>query len=541
MTIDELLIRIGVDASQASRINDIINQLNAGASRIGAEANEINRSLNGAANDVASSTERANNGISKLKLGMIALTAAVAVAARGLVSVFNSAIDSTADLYLSRGALFNISQNELEQARQYKLAMDKSGLAIDSIKNKIALNLAPEVTKLVGAFNKWMIVNKDLIANGITKIIQVVGKVIQVFVNLFRFFDKLISNTIGWKNAIIALGIVWAIFNRALLFSPIGIVIGLITALMLLVDDLMVYMEGGKSLFGEYWQPLIDGAKLAWKVVKLFWSLIKAIWLGDTEKIKKYGKDLFDAYVQYFSNLFDGIKSLLSSIFKNILVFFGMSESEASKVVDRIGKIFNFITNLVILPFKLAYDAIVAVMDMLGINAGDVVNAICAVFKTVFDVLVYPFKAAYDLIMGLFDVWEDDTSSFINKITDSFSLVSRAIIAPFKAGADWVKTQFLGSIESAINKVKGWLSYVGIDFDDNESVDEFNKKFSAESANAVTQSSINSSNKVINQGSTTNNITVNTSDTKVAADQIGNTFARQLENAKNNSVTAWGV
>jgi len=161
---------------------------------------------------------------------------------------------------------------------------------------------------------------------------------------------------------------------------------------MLLIDDLMVYMDGGDSLFGEYWQPLIDGAKLVYNTIKLYWNYIKAIWSGNSEEIKSISKKLFDSCIQIFVNLFNWIKSLLPAMLKSILTFFGMSESEARKVVDRIGKIFGFIFDLITLPFRKGYQLICGIMDLFGLDAGDVVNAIYIVFATLFDVITYPFR-----------------------------------------------------------------------------------------------------------------------------------------------------
>lgn len=150
-----------------------------------------------------------------------------------------------------------------------------------------------------------------------------------------------------------------------------------------------------------------------------------------------------------------------------LAMFFGMSESEASKMVERVGKIFNFIIDLITLLFRLAYDAIVSIMDMLGIDAGDVVNGIVVVFSTLFDVLTSLFRFAWDVISDLFDIWENDTIYLVDKIINSFASVGEKIIAPFKFAVDWIKDKFLGVIDRVTIKVKNALSFISISFDDD--------------------------------------------------------------------------
>ncbi|MWN31018.1 MULTISPECIES: phage tail protein [unclassified Gilliamella] len=515
MFLEEFLIKIGVDASKAGEITKVVNNLQAGANQLADTANSIQEDANKAIRETKKSTAEAGKAASQtksklfsLKMILVALAATAVLYGKKLIGAFNNAIDKAKELATKKGALFSISQKELKQAELYKREMSKTGLALDSIKTKIALNLAPALTNLIAGFRNWLTVNKELIADGITKVIKAVGMVIQIVVNFVKFIDKIVSGTIGWKNAVIAFGVAWAILNRAFLLSPIGKIILLITGLMLLIDDLMVYMNGGKSLFGEYWQPFIDGAKAAWEFAKTFWEFLKALWTGDTKKIKSLSKSLFDSIVSGFKSLIAGIKSLLSKAFKSILMFFGMSESEASKTVDRIGKIFNFIIDVITFPFRMSYKFICQIMDWLGIDAGDVVNAIGETFKAIWGLITRPFKEAWDFINKLFDIWEDDTTttteklgetlwaiwdfvtwpfraawdfvkdlfgSWVDDVSDTtkkfaetFLKVHESITAPFKKAMDWIKDKFYGFIDSVKSKVKGALSWIGLGGDDDE-------------------------------------------------------------------------
>lgn len=593
MVLEEFLLKIGVDASKTSEIATIIALLQSGADKLSDTANEMQDDLNKmiqqtqqSTDEASKSADEAKSKFSKLKLVLIGLTAVSVLYGKKILRAFNNVIDKAKELATKKGALFNISQKELKQAELYKREMSKTGLALDSIKTKIALNLAPALTNLIGGFRNWLTINKELIANGITKLIKFVGMAIQVVVNFVKFIDKIVSGTIGWKNAVIAFGVAWAILNRAFLLSPIGKIILLITGLMLLIDDLMVYMNGGKSLFGEYWQPFIDGAKAAWEFAKTFWEFIKALWSGDTQKVKSLSKSLFDSIVSGFKSLIAGIKSLLSKALKNILMFFGMSESEASKTVDRIGKIFNFIIDVLTLPFRTAYNTICQIMDWLGVDAGDSVNAIGETFKAIFEFWTAPFKAAWKLINDLFDIWEDDTTTTIDKIGETFwaifdfvispfeaawdlvkSLfkvwvgdvgdttkkfgetflkVHESITAPFKKAMDWIKDKFYGFIDSVTSKVKGALSWIGLGGDDDEvevtakrlTNTNIQAKLSTDGAKA---GSLMPANKNINNNNeVTINNTMNVTTPQEGFDNVYNIVDNTARRINDNTQTALG-
>lgn len=603
MFLEEFLIKIGVDASKAGDIAKVVSKLQTGANQLSNATNQMHSDVNRVIQETNRSTKEAGKSVdktrsklSKLKLGIAGLIAIGILYGKKLIGAFNSAIEKAKELATNKDALFKISKKELQQANQYQREMNRTGLAIDSIKTKIALNLAPALTNLIGGFRNWLTINKSLIADGITKIIRFVGLAIQVFVNYYKFLNMIITNTIGWKNALIALGVAWAILNRAFLFSPIGIVIGLLTGLLLLIDDLMVYMNGGNSLFGKYWQPFIDGAKAAWEFAKTFWEFIKALWSGDTQKVKSLSKNLFDLIVSGFKSLITGIKSLLSKAFKSILMFFGMSESEASKTVDRVGKIFNFIIDALTLPFRSAYNTICQIMDWLGVDAGDSVNAIGETFKAIFNLLISPFKAAWKFINDLFDIWEDDTTSLTDKIgdtlwaiwnfvtspfksawnfvtglftgwvndtdgmthkfADKFLKIHDSITKPFKMAIDWIQDKFFGFIDSVVDTAKKSLSWTGL-FDDEHEADnktvlikrqnqiKISPSASAsagviKNTNSNTTNNSNRNTNISNNNAVTINNTMNVTTPQEGLNYLNNLATGEIQKIADNSTTALG-
>lgn len=571
MILEEILIKIGVDASKAAEISGVINNLKTGFSEL---------------NNVA------------VTYGKM------------MWNAFNGAINNAQILALQKNALFDISEKELLQAEQYKSVMFKVGLAVETIKTKLALGLAPAVTDLISVFSDWLITNKELIADGINIIVKVVSNIIQVIKHFCEFLDLVITNTIGWKNAIIAFIAIWALFNKAFLLSPVGLVIGAITVLLLLIDDLMVYLKGGKSLLGSYWQPLIDGAKALWEHIKLIFQFIKALWSGDSEAIKSTSKKLISSIIQMYEGYINGIKTILSNLLKYIFVFFGMSESKASKTVDRIGKIFSYLFDLIIFPFRTLYKAICYIMDMLGLDIGDVINGIYLSLRRLCESIIAPFKAAWELVSSLFDIWEDDTTTFIDKICQTFKAILTFLLFPFvqlwqdieelgKAifacitsiftqcwqyikdgfkslvtdvseiftdlyeslinlvndGIDWIKNKFSALIDWFNNiysnlskkftsKFKKYFSWTGFFDDDKDkeqvktTIIEHTNSLNTNAANAAAMDRVSS--KVNNNAVTINN-TMHVSTPQEGFDNLNNLAKNEIQNVADNTQTALGA
>lgn len=571
MILEEILIKIGVDASKAAEISGVINNLKTGFSEL---------------NNVA------------VTYGKM------------MWNAFNGAINNAQILALQKNALFDISEKELLQAEQYKSVMFKVGLAVETIKTKLALGLAPAVTDLISVFSDWLITNKELIADGINIIVKVVSNIIQVIKHFCEFLDLVITNTIGWKNAIIAFIAIWALFNKAFLLSPVGLVIGAITVLLLLIDDLMVYLKGGKSLLGSYWQPLIDGAKALWEHIKLIFQFIKALWSGDSEAIKSTSKKLISSIIQMYEGYINGIKTILSNLLKYIFVFFGMSESKASKTVDRIGKIFSYLFDLIIFPFRTLYKAICYIMDMLGLDIGDVINGIYLSLRRLCESIIAPFKAAWELVSSLFDIWEDDTTTFIDKICQTFKAILTFLLFPFvqlwqdieelgKAifacitsiftqcwqyikdgfkslvtdvseiftdlyeslinlvndGIDWIKNKFTALIDWFNNiysnlskkftsKFKKYFSWTGFFDDDKDkeqvktTIIEHTNSLNTNAANAAAMDRVSS--KVNNNAVTINN-TMHVSTPQEGFDNLNNLAKNEIQNVADNTQTALGA
>lgn len=262
------------------------------------------------------------------------LIGAAATAASGLIANYLTVpLQNIDELAKKKDRLFNITQAEIIQAKEYQDQLQKTKTAVQSIVTQTALKLIPVVNQSLKGFNNFLIANKALVVEGLTNVFKWILKLGQVFTNTFRFLNKVI----GWKAALLILVGVLAVVKRAMLAAfltnPIGWVIMLIGALMLAIDDLMTYLDGGESLLGDYWKPFIEWCKKAIALYKEIEPTIKEVWdfvvnfiiesvnaiigvfkilygvfTGDWELIKQGFQEVGDAILKAFEVPFKWIK-----------------------------------------------------------------------------------------------------------------------------------------------------------------------------------------------------------------------------------------
>lgn len=353
MLIDEFLYKIGfdVDSAKLQRVTVALNEIKAKAqnlnpilkneqliqglddfnNKVKTELGEIKDSLNEAANKAtasgeaiektAKSIDKATKNSKSLKQqfedikNKFFLVGIGASVLGGLVTKFLSVPLANIDkLALEKNKLFDITSAEIDQAKEYHEKLKVTKNYFSSIATQVALKLLPSVNQGTAGFNNFLKANKGLVVDGLTKVFEWVLKISQVFMNSFRAINIMITSTIGWKNALIGLVGILAIVKRATIlafaFSPIGLLIGAITLLMLAYDDLMVYLDGGKSFFGELWDPFIKGCETAVE------------WIN-------YLKKTFNEAIEKFKNfnLLDTLGETWDATTKATKMFFGFGDA----------------------------------------------------------------------------------------------------------------------------------------------------------------------------------------------------------------------
>lgn len=470
MEIEELLVAIGIDTSQAAKIQEVVVALGAAAVTMANEANKINGNLDTIGESAAQGAEEAGKkaeevgrSMSKLKMIAVGVGAVIGFVSGKVLGFLDSAIAGAKNLSKEKGLLFDISKQELQQADEYQEAMKKTGLSIESIKTKIALNLVPQLTAITQKFNDWLGANKELIAAGLTKVIQWGGKFFQVIINTGRAIGKVIDNTIGWKGALALLAGAFLYLNRAMLMNPITWVVAGIVGLMLLLDDLMVYLDGGESLFGDFWgacigwikdviawwnefyasnKEILDAVFAAWSKG---WEAIKTIFGGVFDYIKNLMKlivGIFTGDTDLIGEAWQGMSDAIEKMWEGLKLYF-------SAVFDFLGALWTGYSKAASKAWNAVMRVVRRVFDWIKNGVKAAVNAVKTTFLAVVDFIAAPFRNGWNLVKKLFDIWGNDSSSFTDKIKETFEAVVKFVSEPFEKA--------FKAIGKAFDEVMNWI------------------------------------------------------------------------------------
>lgn len=233
------------------------------------------------------------------------------------------------------------------KAAEYKDELDKLRTAFSLVGQSAASRLFGPLAKSTEKFRRMIVDNMPKIVNAIEKVVKaflyvgrivssIISRVIAIVDGAVGIFNQVDDATNGWLKTLGLLIIGWRAFNASVLATPLGMVIALAAAIVALVDDFLVWKEGGDSFINwEKWEPAINAAmaaissfvdlfKGAFDVVvgsvQLLISLLTLDFAGAWDAVKKVVFGLIDAITGLFKtlmnvgNLVDGI---LSPIFGN--------------------------------------------------------------------------------------------------------------------------------------------------------------------------------------------------------------------------------
>lgn len=222
--------------------------------------------------------------------------------------------------------------------------------------------------------------------------------------------------------------------GRALLTNPLTWIIVLIGLLAVAIDDLIVYMRGGKSQFAEFWRLFGTGAEISDKLAKL-WDLIK-------EK----GAELLP-WLLKIGAAFAG--------FKIITTLGGLVSSAFSGMIAMAGAFFNAIRAH---PFALLITAIVLVYSRWGEivqGAKDLWSDFSEFIAALWDRLISGIvKAAEGIISGI--------TSALNAVKNAFAAVIDAIAKMWDNMISGVASAVKGLADKIGGVVQGAKEFLGL-------------------------------------------------------------------------------
>lgn len=189
-------------------------------------------------------------------------------------------------LVVNMAKLGQINQLNSERNIKFRNSLYDISLVFESIKLKIADGLIPVLQRF-----------SELLLKGLT-FLQEHSKVVRAVVLALSVMlsGALLSAIISVTGAIIA-------FGRALLINPVFLLTTALVALGLIIQDFIVYLNGGKAAFSDFYDMLSNENII--KQLEKLGNKIKNIF----SPLTKFMKDTIDSFRYLFGSLDETVRS----------------------------------------------------------------------------------------------------------------------------------------------------------------------------------------------------------------------------------------
>ena len=400
MLLDEFLVVLGVKAD-TEKANDFAKSLD----KVADGADKTEGSLIRAYD--------ATDGFVSAIEGALGVLGFFTGALGGAWAFFHGTISELEELIEEEKLLTKVTKEQLDQAKKYNDSVETLGKRFNSLKVELAFGFLPTMQRMIDAVDDFLESNKDLIVDGILGFLNAITSTFRVIGNFISFIDMVIERTIGWDAALIGLvaGLMWV--NRAMLIAfatnPITWIVAAIVGLMLLIDDFMTYLDGGESLFGDFWGSMLEWIEEVKPALQSVWDMLV---LGMSYLIE------FGVFVtQYFGGaLVDAVQVIVAALTMLYAIFTGNTELMAAawdglvenmlSMFQNFASLFEPLAQMLVTIMSNVWDSIVsAIQQRIGLIIAAIqsfISTLSSVLSGVFDVVTAPFARAFDWISDKF-------------------------------------------------------------------------------------------------------------------------------------------
>lgn len=454
--IDSLMISIGVDPQKA---REGFAQVSQAAQKTDSEFNNLAQKWKGVITGLVSSVIAPVAGafaIGKVVNSYMSDVASVAT----LTGAYSEKLE---EWRLKRAQLARVTREDIELYKKGREALTTFKIAFGDVSAKMMRSFMPAMkfgVDILNKFSSWINRNQD---------------------NIVRFFQV----TAGVITAVFLPAIIKT--SAAMLASPLTWVVAALGALVIVIDDLVTYMQGGKSALSGFWSYFGSGPEIMAKLnsaFHVFKEVISVIWkplaaLAAGFAAFKVGAVL----VQGFISVLTGLKAALTLISAHPIMAmlvglislvmwvsdaFKRAGGDWSKVLDLMkGDLVGFLNLFGGLgdkladffkPFEAAFDAWINVM-------GNLLGAVMNVFKLVWAYISgAPAEAKDKLSAALWECIGGVIDSFKTYVTEVWSLIGGTVealgsaIGSVFAAVPQALSKIFGFIGSALSGVTEFFS-----------------------------------------------------------------------------------
>lgn len=283
---------------------------------------------------------------------------------RTMIGMLTSDTTEIIDQYNKRTEALGINVDEAaELGAKYNDAIKVTERGFDDIITAFVLRVLPSITTAIERVSKLIDENAGLIKSYVDPIAAAVSIGADLITGFITGIGKLFKILGKWPVYIGAVTVAWKLLNAVFKASPIGriitLVMGLVTAIGLLIDDYETWKEGGKSLFGNLWgyvEKFANGLMFVWDKLagllehgcKEIAALFKGLFTFDfSDAIAESQKFMDDFYAlikpigDKASEIFDDVTNIFSGLGKWFDDLWKEIGDAVFSALDSIGKAFT--------------------------------------------------------------------------------------------------------------------------------------------------------------------------------------------------------
>lgn len=490
--IDKVMIALGIDASG----------MQTGADESGRQIDRVEKKVDEAKEklkSVGQSVDDFGKKAGKVLMGFVApVLAAVSVGKMigGYFSDLAAVAESTGaynkqleETRLKKAQLQRVTKDDIEFYKKSREALVKFNIAMGDFAAAAMRTVMPAMEKMIGWLGKvtdWVSRNPD---------------------NIIRFL-KILGTVVG--TVLIPVFVRWA---AVLLANPITWIVGLVLALALAIDDLVVYLKGGRSSLDALWKAMgfvkgdtaalakmiawlkdtglslakalgvlltaftafkvvtsiINGVKIAWTaftasvwanplvlalglVALAAWMLYKN-WDGVCEGAKALGEDVADFFVSWGRGIADGFSALsddIASAWDAVTDFFA----------DLIGQGANALSDFV----SLCSDKAAEAGDAISTGFSGTWQGIQDGAEALGSDIGSAFDSALDAVGRVWQGMKDGAGAVVDDIENAFS----GLTSWFASLWNKITGVFGSAIDGIKSKISGVAGMLGIEMGGGE-------------------------------------------------------------------------
>lgn len=255
------------------------------------------------------------------KLGTDSATQKSIIASLGLdastLQFLNATSEEVGALVDQARALGIVTAEQADAAAAFQDSLGVAQFAVSALSQQVAIGLAPSLQGITDKFVEFLIVNKDLIKDGLIRL----GEVITATAG---FVSRMTPLVLSLGAAFVVARLATGGFATVVTFltSPVFLITAAIVALLLIVDDLITAFQGGQSVIADFFMEFfgIDIVPIMRNIVSSFLWMVSAV-LEVLQPLFDSWSAMFDAVIKLFKGDFSGALDSLSQSFSSWIEF----------------------------------------------------------------------------------------------------------------------------------------------------------------------------------------------------------------------------